>query len=276
MIALAAYAKDYVDEDSLPHYFKIVSGFPMTRSGKVQKYKLTEMAEEEYLSGDGEKGEKDQMKRVIRSDRAPRALGPYSQAVRAGDYLFTSGQVPVDPATGKMVEGGIREQARQVMENLGAVLQAAGADAVDLVQGVRRDRLGDFHGSPFERRLFEISHGAVPYHGAGLGDHVHVLVEAGDAAGAAALDADHVALACEGVGHDLARPPAVRGALAVLGLGVPLGNDGPTPIHQMDEDCVIANRLSPGLPSQVERHPFGPGRIYLRGKHHLFAIGGGR
>ncbi len=129
-ISLAAYAKDYVDESLLPHYFKIVSGFPMTKSGKVQKYKLAEMAVEEYVVR--EKGsklkEKDVMKKTIRSDKAPEALGPYSQAIQAGDYLFTSGQVAIDPATGELVQGGIREQARQVMENLMAVLEAAGAD----------------------------------------------------------------------------------------------------------------------------------------------------
>ncbi len=68
------------------------------------------------------------MKKVIKSDKAPQALGPYSQAIQAGDYLFTSGQVAIDPDTGKLVKGGIQEQARQVMENLNAVLESAGAD----------------------------------------------------------------------------------------------------------------------------------------------------
>jgi len=68
------------------------------------------------------------MKKVIKSDKAPEALGPYSQAIQAGDYLFTSGQVAIDPATGQLVKGEIREQARQVMENLNAVLESAGAD----------------------------------------------------------------------------------------------------------------------------------------------------
>lgn len=70
----------------------------------------------------------DIMKKPIKSDKAPGAIGPYSQAIQAGDYLFTSGQVAMDPATGKLVEGGIEEQARQVMANLNAVLTAAGAN----------------------------------------------------------------------------------------------------------------------------------------------------
>ncbi|MBW1735121.1 MAG: AMP-binding protein [Deltaproteobacteria bacterium] len=136
-ISLAAYARDYVDKQSLPHYFRIVSDFPMTRSGKVQKYRLAEMALEEYLPGKGGQdgaGEGSIVKKPLRSDRAPEAIGPYSQAIQAGDYLFTSGQVPVDPATGRLVEGGIREQARQVMENLGAVLEAGGADFSKVVK----------------------------------------------------------------------------------------------------------------------------------------------
>ena len=66
------------------------------------------------------------MKKRIHSEKAPKAVGPYSQGIRAGNLLFTSGQVAIDPATGRLVEGGIREQARQVMENLRAVLEAGG------------------------------------------------------------------------------------------------------------------------------------------------------
>ena len=68
------------------------------------------------------------MKKVIHTDEAPDAVGPYSQAIHAGDLIFTSGQVALDPKTGKMVAGGIKEQARQVMENLKAILEAAGSD----------------------------------------------------------------------------------------------------------------------------------------------------
>ena len=66
------------------------------------------------------------MKTIIHTDEAPKAVGPYSQAVRTGNLLFTAGQVALDPATGKMVEGDIAAQAEQVMKNLRAVLAAAG------------------------------------------------------------------------------------------------------------------------------------------------------
>ena len=66
------------------------------------------------------------MKKVIHSEKAPGAVGPYSQAIVSGNLVFTSGQIGIDPGTGKIVEGGIREQARQVMANLSAVLEAAG------------------------------------------------------------------------------------------------------------------------------------------------------
>jgi len=66
------------------------------------------------------------VKDVIHSDRAPRAIGPYSQAVRAGDLVFASGQIPIDPTTGEFVAGGIAEQTEQVLRNLRAVFEAAG------------------------------------------------------------------------------------------------------------------------------------------------------
>ena len=66
------------------------------------------------------------MKQAIHTEKAPAAIGPYSQAMKFGNILFTSGQIPVDPATGAVVEGGIKEQAAQVMKNLTAVLTAAG------------------------------------------------------------------------------------------------------------------------------------------------------
>ena len=64
---------------------------------------------------------------IINTDKAPAAIGPYSQAVSVNGILYTSGQIPIDPATGKLVEGDIRVQAEQVMKNLGAVLEAAGS-----------------------------------------------------------------------------------------------------------------------------------------------------
>jgi 2-iminobutanoate/2-iminopropanoate deaminase len=67
------------------------------------------------------------MKTPIFTASAPPAIGPYSQAIRAGDYLFISGQIPIDPATGSLVSGSIAEETRRVLANLGAILEAAGA-----------------------------------------------------------------------------------------------------------------------------------------------------
>ncbi|HHH84496.1 MAG TPA: RidA family protein [Firmicutes bacterium] len=66
------------------------------------------------------------MKKIIKTNKAPGAVGPYSQAVVSGGYVFTSGQLPVDPQTGKFVEGGIKEEARQCLENVREILEAAG------------------------------------------------------------------------------------------------------------------------------------------------------
>lgn len=68
------------------------------------------------------------MKQAISTVNAPAALGPYSQAIQAGNLIFLSGQVPIDPATGAVVEGGIQEQARQSLSNLKAVLNEAGTN----------------------------------------------------------------------------------------------------------------------------------------------------
>jgi len=65
--------------------------------------------------------------RAVTTELAPGAIGPYSQGVRAGDFLFLSGQIPLDPATGQIIPGGITEQTHQVLKNLGAVLAAGGA-----------------------------------------------------------------------------------------------------------------------------------------------------
>jgi 2-iminobutanoate/2-iminopropanoate deaminase len=74
------------------------------------------------------------VKQIIATDRAPRAIGPYSQAVRAGNMLFASGQIPIDPATGEFVAGGIAEQTEQVMRNLSQVFAAAGASLNQVVK----------------------------------------------------------------------------------------------------------------------------------------------
>ncbi|CAG0956707.1 RidA family protein [Geobacter sp.] len=72
------------------------------------------------------------MKEIVSTDKAPKAIGPYSQAVKAGGFLFLSGQIPLDPATGEFVAGEIREQTERVLENIAAVLAEAGVgfDAV--------------------------------------------------------------------------------------------------------------------------------------------------
>ena len=74
------------------------------------------------------------MKKVVHSDNAPKAVGPYSQAIETNGTLYISGQVPIDPATGKFVEGGIKEQTEQVMKNIGAILKAAGYEYSDVVK----------------------------------------------------------------------------------------------------------------------------------------------
>ncbi|MGB3398604.1 MAG: RidA family protein [Candidatus Deferrimicrobiaceae bacterium] len=67
------------------------------------------------------------MRETVRTGKAPAAIGPYSQAILSGGFLFCSGQIPLDPATGKMVEGGIEAQTERVLRNLAAVLEAGGA-----------------------------------------------------------------------------------------------------------------------------------------------------
>ena len=67
------------------------------------------------------------MREAVQTTHAPAAIGPYSQAVRAGSFLFISGQIPLDPGTGQVTEGGIGAQTHRVMRSLGAILEAAGA-----------------------------------------------------------------------------------------------------------------------------------------------------
>ena len=74
------------------------------------------------------------MKNIISTDKAPAAIGPYSQAVEANGTLYVSGQIPIDPETGKIIEGGIKEQTHQVLKNIGAILQAAGYDYQNVVK----------------------------------------------------------------------------------------------------------------------------------------------
>lgn len=85
------------------------------------------------------------MKQIISTEGAPQAIGPYSQAVAAGGFVFTSGQIPLDPATGEFVPGGIGEQTRQVFLNLSAVLAAAGTGLERVVKTtVYLADMGDF------------------------------------------------------------------------------------------------------------------------------------
>jgi 2-iminobutanoate/2-iminopropanoate deaminase len=74
------------------------------------------------------------MKERIQTDKAPNAIGPYSQAVRANGFVYASGQIPLDPASMTVIEGGIREQTERVMNNLSAVLQAAGSSLDQVVK----------------------------------------------------------------------------------------------------------------------------------------------
>ena len=73
-------------------------------------------------------------KKVVQTDKAPKALGPYSQAIQAGNLLFLSGQIPIDPATGDLVKGDIADKTRRVMENIKAVLESQRLGMEDVVK----------------------------------------------------------------------------------------------------------------------------------------------
>lgn len=85
------------------------------------------------------------MKEVIISEKAPKPIGPYSQAIKVGNMVFVSGQGPVDPKIGKIVSGGIREQTKQTFENIEAILNAAGLTLEHVVKvSVFLRNIGDF------------------------------------------------------------------------------------------------------------------------------------
>lgn len=85
------------------------------------------------------------MKRIINTEKAPKAVGPYSQAVEANGTLYVSGQIPIDPATGAFVEGGIKEQTIQVFKNIEAILDAAGYSFKDVAKStVLLNDMNDF------------------------------------------------------------------------------------------------------------------------------------
>jgi len=73
-------------------------------------------------------------KRVIQTEKAPKAIGPYSQAIQAGNFLFLSGQIPLDPKTGELVKGDIRQQTQQVLENIKGVMESQGLGMEDVVK----------------------------------------------------------------------------------------------------------------------------------------------
>jgi 2-iminobutanoate/2-iminopropanoate deaminase len=85
------------------------------------------------------------MREAVNTPDAPAAIGPYSQAVKAGNLLFLSGQIPIDPKTGTLVDGGIESQTRQVFQNIAAILTAAGASFDNVVSaGVFLADMNDF------------------------------------------------------------------------------------------------------------------------------------
>ena len=73
-------------------------------------------------------------KQVICTEKAPPAIGPYSQAIKSGGFLFASGQIPIDPSTGQIVDGGIEEQTKQVLENVLGLLESAGMSLENVVK----------------------------------------------------------------------------------------------------------------------------------------------
>ena len=84
-------------------------------------------------------------KKVIQTDKAPKAIGPYSQAVQAGNFLFLSGQIPLDPKTGELVKGDIGQQTQQVLENIRGVLESQELGMEDVVKvTIFLKNIGDF------------------------------------------------------------------------------------------------------------------------------------
>ena len=100
------------------------------------------------------------LKKQIQTTAAPAAIGPYSQAIRAGSFIFYSGQIPLDPATGAIVEGGIVAQTGQVMTNMRAMLHASGCDFSDVVKTTIY--LTDLAGFATVNEIYGESFSAVP------------------------------------------------------------------------------------------------------------------
>lgn len=109
------------------------------------------------------------IKQEIKTDKAPAAIGPYSQGIQAENLIFSSGQLPIDPATGEIAAGGIEGQAKQVFENLKAVLNASGADLADVIKttvfikdmndfGKVNEIYGSYFSAPYPARsCFEVA-----------------------------------------------------------------------------------------------------------------------
>jgi 2-iminobutanoate/2-iminopropanoate deaminase len=88
----------------------------------------------------------DMKKKVIQTEKAPRAIGPYSQAIQAGNFLFLSGQIPLDPKTGELVKGDIRQQTQQVLENIKGMLESQKLGMEDVVKvTIFLRNIGDFN-----------------------------------------------------------------------------------------------------------------------------------
>ena len=85
-------------------------------------------------------------KAVVQSDKAPKAIGPYSQAIRAGNFLFLSGQIPLNPKTGELIRGDIRQQTQQVLENIKGILESQELGMEDVVKvNIFLKNIGDFN-----------------------------------------------------------------------------------------------------------------------------------
>ncbi|MFQ5851747.1 MAG: Rid family detoxifying hydrolase [Candidatus Binatia bacterium] len=90
---------------------------------------------------------------AVRTDAAPRAIGPYEQAIKVNGFLFTAGQIALDPESGNLIEGGIAEQTRQVLENLKGVLEAAASSLEQVVKAtVFLNNMADF---PIMNKVYE-------------------------------------------------------------------------------------------------------------------------
>jgi 2-iminobutanoate/2-iminopropanoate deaminase len=88
----------------------------------------------------------DMKKNVIQTEKVPRAIGPYSQAIRAGNFLFLSGQIPLDPRTGELIRGDIQQQTQQVLENIRRVLESQNLGMEDVVKvTIFLKNIGDFN-----------------------------------------------------------------------------------------------------------------------------------